>query len=144
MCRDGFAVRLIHHMQLQMHAICRFAEVRVVELGFSASPEGDAEIVVALVEYIEPRFAGQRERLKLRPAKPGQIEGATHLRFVLRRPFEHKRRRVTLALPFPSRWIFELPLVALLERMLRQQRTRGDEAKKLKEQADDRGFTHKN
>jgi hypothetical protein len=31
-----------------------------------------------------------------------------------------------------------------LERMLRQQRTSGDEAKKLKEQADGRGFTHKN
>ena len=137
--RNGFAVRLVHHMQLKMHAVRRFAEVGVVELGFATSGKGNADVVVALVEDIEPRFAGECEGAPLRAAKPSQVERPAHLRLVMRRLFQHERRRIALALPFPGGGVFELPLITLLERLLRQQRTGCDEAKN----EDDGVFTHR-
>ena len=104
-------------MQVQMHAVRRLAQMRVVELRLAAATESDAQIVVALVEDIEPRFAGQRERSKLRTAEPRQIERPADLRLVFRRFLQCERRRITLALPFPGGRVFELPLFTLLERL---------------------------
>ena len=141
--RDGFAVCLIHHMQVQMHAIRRLAEMSVVELRITHTSEGDAEVVIAFVEDIEPGFAGECEGAPLRAAEPGQIERPADLRLVLRRLFQHERCRVAPALPFPGSRIFELPLITLLERMLRQQRTGRHEAQKLKVQGHTEGFKHR-
>jgi len=113
-----------------MHTVCRFAEMCVVELGLAAATESDADVVVALVEDIEPCFAGEREGIPLRAAEPGQVQRPANLRLVLRRLFQNERRRLTFALPFPGGGIFELPLITLLDRLLRQQRRGDHEAKK--------------
>jgi hypothetical protein len=75
---DGFAIGVIHEVNLVMHAIGLLAEVGVVETRVVLAREGEAEIVVARVEFRELRLDRQCEGFPLGGLEPCEIEGAAN------------------------------------------------------------------
>lgn len=77
-CRDGFAIRLIDDVNLVMGLIGFFSKMDVVKLLVGLSSEGDAQVIVAIIERAELAFHSERKIFPLRAFIPQQIPWAAN------------------------------------------------------------------
>ncbi len=73
---DGFAIGVIHEVNLMMNAVGFFAEMGVVEPRVVLPRKGEAEVVVARIEFRELGIDRQCEGFPVARLEPGEVEGA--------------------------------------------------------------------
>ncbi len=112
---DGFAIGVIHEVNLMMNAVGFFAEMGVVEPRVVLPRKGEAEVVVARIEFRELTLDRKGERFPFRGLEPREVEGTAHLRLMGLLSFQSEYGLALFFAPRPCGGIGKSPSLRRIE-----------------------------
>jgi hypothetical protein len=119
-------------MQVQMHTVRRLAEMSVVELRLAAGHRKAMQ--TSLLPLLKTSSLASQVSVKeshSAPPNQGILNGLRIFRLVFRGLFQQQASyRPSIALPFPSSGVFQLPLITPLQRSLNSQQRLGCDQEK--------------
>ena len=99
-----------------MNPVGLFAQVGIVESGVLGACEGEAQIIIARIEFRELTLDRKGERFPFRGLEPREVEGTAHLRLMDLLSFQSEYGLAVFFAPSPCGGIGKPPSLRRIER----------------------------